>query len=97
MSFRRKPESTQFNLDVALRGDMTSVTGMSGLSYQSFGVLAYSGALIWSTTFVFLGKLVGEQGKTVSDKTQDNLLLAAAIAVFLIIAILVVRKMYRLR
>ncbi len=69
--------------------------GMSGLRYRSFGMFAYTGALIWSATFVLLGKLVGEQWKTVSDEIQRNLLLGTGIVVFVLIAIAVIRRMFR--
>jgi membrane protein DedA with SNARE-associated domain len=71
--------------------------GMSGLRYRSFGMFAYSGALIWALTFVFLGKLVGEQWQTVSDKIQSNLLLASGIGIVVLIMIEVLRRVYRSR
>jgi len=71
--------------------------GMSGLRYRSFALFAYSGALIWALTFVFLGKLVGEQWQSVSDKIQSNLLLASGIGIVVLIMIAVLRKVYRSR
>ena len=69
--------------------------GMSGLRYRSFGMFAYTGALIWSATFVLLGKLVGEQWKAVSDEIRSNQLLGAGILVFALIAVAVLRKISR--
>ncbi len=54
--------------------------GMSGLRYRSFAAFAYAGALLWVSTFVFIGKLVGEQWQAVSEKIESNLLLASCIA-----------------
>jgi membrane protein DedA with SNARE-associated domain len=69
--------------------------GMSGLRYRSFGMFAYTGALLWSATFVLLGKLVGGQWQAVSDEIQSNLLLGSGIVAFVLIAIAVLRRMLR--
>ncbi len=71
--------------------------GMSGLRYRSFGIFAYSGALIWTSTFIFLGKLVGDQWRAVADKIESNLLLISGIAIVVLIAIAILRKVYRPR
>ncbi len=67
--------------------------GMSGLRYRSFGMFAYTGALLWSATFVLLGKLVGGQWKAVSDEIRSNLFLGAGIVALVLIAGAVLRKM----
>jgi membrane protein DedA with SNARE-associated domain len=61
--------------------------GMSGLRYRSFGMFAYTGALIWSATFVLLGKLAGGQWKAVSDEIRSNLFLGVGIVAIVLIAI----------
>jgi membrane protein DedA with SNARE-associated domain len=71
--------------------------GMSGLRYRSFGTFAYTGALVWSATFVLLGKLVDGQWKVVSHQIQSNQLLSAAIVAIVLIAIVVLRKISWLR
>ena len=67
--------------------------GMSGLRYRSFGMFAYTGALLWSATFVLLGKLVGEEWKAVSDEIRSNLFLGVGIVAFVLIAIAGLRGM----
>ena len=67
--------------------------GMSGLRYRSFGLFAYSGALIWSTTFILLGELVGERWRAVSDEIRSNLILFTGIAALVLVAIVVWRRM----
>lgn len=37
------------------------VAGISNLSFRRFILLAYSGALVWSTGFILLGHLLGER------------------------------------
>jgi membrane protein DedA with SNARE-associated domain len=66
--------------------------GMSGLRYRSFGMLAYTGALLWSATFVLLGNLVGGQWKAVSDEIESNLRLVTGIVVLVLIAIAILRS-----
>lgn len=61
--------------------------GMSGLRYRSFGMFAYTGALLWSATFILLGKLVGGQWKTVSDEIRTNLFLGAGVVALILIVI----------
>jgi len=67
--------------------------GMSGLRYRSFGLFAYTGALIWSTTFILLGELVGERWRAVSDEIRSNLILFTGIAALALLAIVVLRRM----
>jgi membrane protein DedA with SNARE-associated domain len=66
--------------------------GMSGLRYRSFGMLAYTGALLWSATFVLLGDLVGGQWKAVSDEIESNLRLVTGIVALVLIAIAILRS-----
>ena len=67
--------------------------GVSGLRYRSFGLFAYTGALIWSTTFILLGELVGDRWKAVSDEIRSNLILFTGIAALVLVAIVVWRRM----
>ena len=67
--------------------------GVSGLRYRSFGLFAYTGALIWSTTFILLGELVGDRWRAVSDEIRSNLILFTGIAALVLVAIVVWRRM----
>ena len=69
--------------------------GMSGLRYRSFGMFAYTGALVWSTTFILLGELVGERWRAVSDEIRTNLFLFTGIVAFVLLAVVVLRRMTR--
>lgn len=40
--------------------------GASGLRYPTFAVFAYTGAVVWSTTFITAGYLLGEEWVTSS-------------------------------
>jgi membrane protein DedA with SNARE-associated domain len=67
--------------------------GMSGLRYRSFGMFAYTGALLWSATFILLGKFVGGQWKTVSEEIQNNLLLVTGIVALVLISGAVLQRL----
>ncbi len=67
--------------------------GVSGLRYRSFGLFAYTGALIWSTTFILLGELVGDRWRAVSDEIRSNLILFTGIAALVLLAIVVWQRM----
>ncbi len=55
------------------------VAGTSCLEYRKFAPFAYSGALLWSVTFVTLGYYVGGRWETMSGR-MHNILLTIFIA-----------------
>ncbi len=50
------------------------VAGTSKLEYRSFALYAYSGALVWVSTFLSLGYFFGEHWKEVAELAHRNLL-----------------------
>jgi membrane protein DedA with SNARE-associated domain len=56
--------------------------GTSGLSWPSFGLFAYSGAVLWIVTFLTTGYLVGEEWARAS--TQARRLIVFAFVVLLL-------------
>jgi membrane protein DedA with SNARE-associated domain len=72
--------------------------GVSGLEYRQFAPFAYSGGLIWVTTFLTLGYLVGEEWRKVVPQVQSYLwALVTGLIVLGLTAFLVyrVRRSYR--
>ncbi len=58
------------------------IAGASELEAPSFALFAYSGAVIWSATFIALGYFLGEEWRRVSELAdQTGLILAAAAVV----------------
>lgn len=59
------------------------VAGMSSMSYRSFALYAYPGAILWVTTFLGIGYVVGEKWRTVMASTENQIsaLVAAIIVV----------------
>jgi membrane protein DedA with SNARE-associated domain len=49
------------------------VAGTSSLEYRHFAVYAYSGALVWVSTFLGLGYYFGEHWKEVAELAHKNL------------------------
>jgi len=61
------------------------VAGTSRLRPLLFVVFAYTGALIWSGTFIAVGYFFGERWSQVLDRVHRNLDLIAITAVFLLL------------
>jgi membrane protein DedA with SNARE-associated domain len=68
------------------------LAGASRLRYADFAVFAYSGALVWSLTFVTLGAVAGRQWATISEQVHRNLLIASGVVAVLLLGALVVRR-----
>jgi membrane protein DedA with SNARE-associated domain len=60
------------------------VAGTSGLRPRLFAVFAYSGAVLWSGTFIGLGFFFGEQWSRVLAEVQHHVSIVALIALMLI-------------
>jgi membrane protein DedA with SNARE-associated domain len=69
------------------------VAGGTKLRYFDFAVFAYSGALVWSFTFVSLGALAGRQWERISEQVHDNLLIASGIVVACLLLALLLRRL----
>lgn len=54
--------------------------GMSSLEPHEFVVFAYSGAFLWTSSFITLGYLVGERWQTVVPLVERHALIVAAMA-----------------
>jgi membrane protein DedA with SNARE-associated domain len=57
------------------------VAGGARHRYPDFALFAYSGALVWSFTFVMLGAVAGRQWARISRQVHANLLIATGIVV----------------
>lgn len=59
--------------------------GTTRLGYSDFALFAYGGALAWSFSFVSLGVFVGRKWLRVSEQIHDNLLIASAAMVGIVL------------
>jgi membrane protein DedA with SNARE-associated domain len=62
------------------------VAGTSKLEYHGFAAFAYAGALLWVSTFLFLGYHFGPQWQQILRVVDHNLKLASVLAAALIVA-----------
>ena len=60
------------------------VAGTSKLEWPSFALFAYSGAILWVSTFVFIGYHFGPEFRSILSVVDQNLKIASAIAGVLI-------------
>ncbi len=67
------------------------VAGGSRLRFPDFAIFAYSGAFVWSLSFLTLGAVAGRHWAQVSAQIRGNLRLASAAIVALLLLALVVR------
>src|SRR5438093_1236309 len=69
------------------------VAGSSKLPMAVFALFAYSGALIWSSSFILLGYLFGEEWARLSDTVHQFLIMLVALVILaLALYVLVVRR-----
>lgn len=68
------------------------VAGASQLETRKFALYAYSGAVIWSTTFILLGYFLGDQWEYVSDRVQENVVVGSIVIGLAILALWFLRK-----
>jgi membrane protein DedA with SNARE-associated domain len=66
--------------------------GMSSLSPPEFAAFAYSGALLWASTFISLGYFLGERWESTSAEIHKYLLIATGVAVVVGLVYLAWRK-----
>ncbi len=73
------------------------VAGTSLLEYPSFALYAYSGAVFWVCTFVFIGLHFGEHWQTVLRALEHNLRLAGIVGAGLVLGYILLRYLLRKR
>lgn len=67
------------------------VAGTSKLEYHAFALYAYSGAVLWVSSFVFIGYHFGKRWQQILGLIDHNLKIASIVLVLLIVAYLVAR------
>jgi membrane protein DedA with SNARE-associated domain len=68
------------------------VAGASRLELPVFAAFAYSGALVWSMTFILLGYFLGDKWEFVLSKLQNNILEGTLIVLAILAVIWILRK-----
>jgi membrane protein DedA with SNARE-associated domain len=68
--------------------------GATKLELREFMMFAYSGGLIWSLTFIFLGYSFGRHWRVAIDRFQENILIGSIVILVLLIAGWFVKKKF---
>jgi membrane protein DedA with SNARE-associated domain len=77
---------------------LTGVTaGLSELPYKRFAIFAYTGALLWVSTFLSIGYFFSDACFTVFEIIDNNLDNIMQIAIFLAIVYIAVRIVFKLK
>jgi membrane protein DedA with SNARE-associated domain len=66
--------------------------GTSCLEMRVFAAFAYTGALLWSTSFIALGYVLGDKWETVLEQVHRHFLLATIAAAALLVTYWLVRR-----
>jgi membrane protein DedA with SNARE-associated domain len=66
-----------------VRPVMCYLAGSSELEYPIFAVFAYTGSLIWTTTFILIGRLLGENWARMFNQWEKYLVPLGVIAIIL--------------
>jgi membrane protein DedA with SNARE-associated domain len=72
------------------------VAGTSWLEYPRFALAAYSGALVWSMSFITLGYFLGEQWENLFAQIHHHMIVAGAI-LGVVIAVIFLWRMRKQR
>ena len=73
------------------------VAGSSELEYRQFALYAYTGAVLWVTTFLSLGYYLGDRWMPVLRIVHRNLTIVTVIAAAVFCVWLLVRRLWRKR
>jgi membrane protein DedA with SNARE-associated domain len=71
------------------------IAGSTGMRYPTFGLFAYSGALIWVTTFILAGYYLGEKWRLIAKEVQSHLILASIVIAVAIIVIYILMRLFK--
>lgn len=66
--------------------------GIAQLRLRTFIIFAYSGALIWTTFFILLGKFLGPQWDKLNDSVKTTILIGALIFAIVCLIIFVLNR-----
>ncbi len=74
------------------------VAGISKMPVRTFAMFAYTGALVWSITFITLGYFLGEKWKQILERVHKHLVIVAIVViVFLTFLFVIQQRKARLR
>ena len=70
------------------------IAGTTEVRYSKFALYAYTGAFIWSTTFITLGYFLGKEWMKVVDKIHGPVMLVSIILIALVLIIYILKRFF---
>ncbi|MED2971727.1 DedA family protein [Fictibacillus sp. B-59209] len=68
------------------------LAGINGYSFRKFSFFAYTGALIWTITFLTFGYLLGNQWKSIEMYMSKFSVILVMLMAFILLAVFVIKK-----
>ena len=69
-------------------------SGVARLRFRTFAVFAYSGAIVWTSTFILFGNFLGPKWDMLDDKVKNSIIITAIIVFVSFIFIYLFRKYF---
>lgn len=70
------------------------LSGVAKLRFRTFATFAYSGAIVWTSTFIFFGHFLGPQWDALDDKVKNSIIITAIIVFVSLIFVYFFRKYF---
>lgn len=70
------------------------LSGVAKLRFRTFAIFAYSGAIVWTSTFIFFGHFLGPQWDALDDKVKNSIIITAIIVFVSLIFVYFFRKYF---
>ncbi len=70
------------------------LSGVAKLRFRTFAIFAYSGAIVWTSTFILFGNFLGPQWDALDDKVKNSIIITAIIVFVSLIFVYLFRKYF---
>ena len=67
-------------------------SGITRISFRTYALFAYSGALLWVSVFITLGKILGPQWEQFHTSIKKYLIIGSVIAIIIVVAFYLYKK-----
>lgn len=70
------------------------LSGVAQLRFRTFAIFAYSGALVWTSTFILFGRFLGPKWDLLDDKLKNTIIITGIIIFVSFVFIYLFRKYF---
>lgn len=70
------------------------LSGLARLRFRTFAIYAYSGAIVWTSTFILFGRFLGPQWDLLDDKLKTSIIITAIIVFVSLLFIYLFRRYF---